>query len=108
MKCSAKSALTRSALYILVAAAFCLPPLPSSAQDRTPDLKGAKLAANQRVSIDFNDVDIHLFIKFISEITGKNFIVDQRVKGKVTIISPSQISVDEAYRVFASVLEVHG
>ncbi len=67
-----------------------------------------KLVSNQRVSIDFNDVDIHLFIKFISEITGKNFVVDQRVKGKVTIISPSQISVAEAYRVFTSVLEVHG
>jgi len=60
------------------------------------------------VSIDFNDVDIGVFIKFISELTGKNFVVDNRVKGKVTIISPSKISVNEAYRVFDSVLEVHG
>ena len=49
-----------------------------------------------------------MFIKFISELTGKNFIVDRRVKGKVTIISPSKISVDEAYKVFESVLEVNG
>lgn len=60
------------------------------------------------VSIDFNDVDIEVFIKFISELTGKNFVIDQRVKGKVTIISPTKISVKEAYRVFESVLEVHG
>ncbi len=60
------------------------------------------------VSIDFNDVDINLFIKFISELTRKNFIVDNRVKGNVTIISPSKISVKEAYRVFESVLNVHG
>jgi general secretion pathway protein D len=60
------------------------------------------------VSIDFNNVDISVFIKFISELTGKNFVIDQRVKGKVTIISPSRISVDEAYKVFESVLEVHG
>lgn len=60
------------------------------------------------VSIDFNNVDINVLIKFISELTGKNFIVDQRVKGKVTIISPSKISIEEAYRVFESVLEVHG
>ena len=60
------------------------------------------------VSIDFNDVDINVFIKFIAELTGKNFIVDNRVKGKVTIISPAKISVDEAYLVFESVLEVHG
>ena len=60
------------------------------------------------VSIDFNDVDINVFIKFISELTGKNFVVDQRVKGKVTIISPEKISLKEAYKVFESVLEVHG
>ncbi|MBW2201257.1 MAG: type II secretion system protein GspD, partial [Deltaproteobacteria bacterium] len=60
------------------------------------------------ITIDFNNVDITIFIKFISELTGKNFIVDRRVKGKVTIISPTKISVKEAYRVFQSVLEVHG
>jgi general secretion pathway protein D len=60
------------------------------------------------ISIDFNDVDISVFIKFISELTSKNFVVDQRVKGKVTIISPAKISVKEAYKVFESVLEVHG
>jgi general secretion pathway protein D len=53
-------------------------------------------------------VDINVFIKFMSELTATNFVVDQRVKGKVTIISPSKISLKEAYRVFESVLEVHG
>ncbi|NIR13300.1 MAG: hypothetical protein GWN86_04855, partial [Desulfobacterales bacterium] len=60
------------------------------------------------VTIDFDNVDIALFIKFISELTGKNFVVDKAVKGKVTIISPTKITVEEAYRVFESVLEVHG
>jgi general secretion pathway protein D len=60
------------------------------------------------VTIDFDDVDIAIFIKFISELTGKNFVIDKAVKGKVTIISPTKISVKEAYRVFESVLEVHG
>ncbi|MDY6953218.1 MAG: type II secretion system secretin GspD [Thermodesulfobacteriota bacterium] len=60
------------------------------------------------VTIDFDDVDILLFVKFMSEVTGKNFVVDQKVKGKVTIVSPTKISVDEAHRVFLSVLEVHG
>jgi len=64
--------------------------------------------AERFVSIDFNDVDINVFIKFISELTGKNFVVDKRVKGKVTIISPTKISVKEAYKVFESVLEVNG
>jgi general secretion pathway protein D len=64
--------------------------------------------AEKLVSIDFNNVDINVLIKFISELTGENFVIDQRVKGKVTIISPSKITVQEAFKVFESVLEVHG
>lgn len=75
------------------------PNLPASASNNS----GKRL-----VSIDFNDVDISVFVKFMSELTGMNFVIDQRVRGKVTIISPSKISVDEAYQVFESVLEVHG
>jgi len=60
------------------------------------------------VTIDFDNVDIGLFIKYISELTGKNFVVDKAVRGNVTIISPTRISVDEAYKVFESVLEVQG
>ena len=67
-----------------------------------------KKQSQQFVSIDFNNVDINVFIKFMSELTGTNFVVDQRVKGRVTIISPSKISLTEAYKVFESVLEVHG
>ena len=74
----------------------------------TDEGKTATDASQRFVSIDFNNVDISVFIKFISELTGKNFVIDQRVKGKVTIISPSKISVDEAYKVFESVLDVHG
>lgn len=60
------------------------------------------------VTIDFQDVDLLAFIKFISEITGENFIIDNKVAGKVTIVSPTKITVEEAYQVFLSVLEVQG
>jgi general secretion pathway protein D len=60
------------------------------------------------ITIDFENVDIRLFIKYISELTGKNFIVDKRVTGNVTIVSPTKISEKEAYKVFESVLNVHG
>ncbi len=63
---------------------------------------------SQEITMDFDQVDINIFIKFISEITGKNFIVDRNVKGRVTILSPKQINVDEAYKVFESVLEING
>jgi general secretion pathway protein D len=60
------------------------------------------------VTIDFNNVDIRVFIKFISELTGKNFVIDKAVRGNVTIVSPKKISVHDAYKVFESVMEVHG
>jgi general secretion pathway protein D len=64
--------------------------------------------SNKTISMDFDQVDIKVFIKFISELTGKNFVIDDKVRGKVTVLSPSKISVDEAYKVFESVLEVNG
>jgi len=75
---------------------------------KTNESSKEKRESEQFVSIDFNDVDINVLIKFISELTEKNFVVDKRVKGKVTIISPAKISMNEAYKVFESVLEVHG
>ena len=66
------------------------------------------VVSNELISIDFNNVDIAVLIKFISDLTGKNMVVDQRVTGKVTIISPDKITVAAAYKVFESVLEVYG
>lgn len=60
------------------------------------------------ITIDFDNVDIQVFIRFISEMTGRNFIIDDKVKGKITVLSPRKITVDEAYKVFESVLEVNG
>jgi general secretion pathway protein D len=69
--------------------------------------KGFEEEARQ-VTMDFRDVEIGTLIKFIGELTGKNFVIDERVKGKITVISPTKISVSEAYKVFESILEVHG
>jgi len=75
----------------------------------SPDNKAPRKDPNDPfVTIDFDNVDLAVFIKFISELTGKNFVIDNAVRGKVTIISPTKISTDEAYRVFESVLEVQG
>ena len=65
-------------------------------------------AGKRFITMDFDNVDIRLFIKYIGELTGKNFVVDKAVQDNVTIMSPTKISVEEAYKVFESVLEVHG
>jgi len=65
-------------------------------------------AAAQGVIMNFTDVEIGTMVKFISELTGKNFVLDERVKGKVSVFSPSKLSQDEAFALFTSVLELKG
>jgi general secretion pathway protein D len=60
------------------------------------------------IVLNFSDVDISTMVKFISDLTGKNFIMDEKVKGKISVFSPSKISTDEAFNVFTSVLELKG
>ncbi len=86
----------------------CLGRVPFPVQEGLCASPETLQAPDKLVSMDFNDMDINVFIKFISELTGKNFIVDRRVKGNITIISPSKITVKEAYMVFESVLDING
>ncbi|MCL5022312.1 MAG: type II secretion system secretin GspD [Nitrospirae bacterium] len=62
----------------------------------------------EKVTFNFVDVDLPTITKFISDITKKNFIFDERVKGKITIIAPSKLNIDEAFNLFTSVLELKG
>jgi general secretion pathway protein D len=62
----------------------------------------------KEVALDFDDVDIRLFIRVMSELTGKNFIIDNNVKGKVTVLSPRKLTIQQAFDVFKSVLAVNG
>ena len=82
--------------------------ISKTVKKETPAKAGGSQGEPKYVTIDFNDVDIRVFIKFISELTGKNFVMNKGVRGKVTITSPRKISISEAYKVFESVLEVHG
>lgn len=59
-------------------------------------------------SFDFPNADIGDIVKAISELTGRNFMLDPGVRGKVTIIAPSKITVAEAYKMFLSALAIHG
>lgn len=68
----------------------------------------AAAASKEKITLQFNDVDIKVVVKFISQLVHKNFIVDDAVKGKVTVISPVPVSVDEAYEIFLSILDVKG
>ncbi len=60
------------------------------------------------VTMNFKGAEIEAVVQFISELTGKNFILDEKVRGKVTVISPGKITPDEAYEVFQAILHVKG
>lgn len=64
--------------------------------------------SGDHVHLNFRDVDILVVIRLMSELTGKNFLVDGNVRGKVTLIAPEPVSIDEAYEVFLSILDVQG
>ncbi len=71
-------------------------------------LAPAKAYAAKTYNIDLNDVEIRKVIETVSEITGKNFLVDDRVQGKVTVIGPKSLTAAEIYQVFLSILQVKG
>ena len=59
-------------------------------------------------TINMKDADIREFIDQVAAITGETFVVDPRVKGQVTVISRSALSLDEVYQLFLSVMSTHG
>lgn len=64
--------------------------------------------AGEGLYLNAVDTDIREIIKQIAKVTGKNFLVDQKIRGKVTIISEDKMTVEEAYQAFLSALEVLG
>lgn len=65
-------------------------------------------AGAESVTLNFKDAELDAVISWVAEQTGRNFVVDPRVKSKVTIVSGKPLNKDEIYQVFLSVLQVHG
>lgn len=61
-----------------------------------------------KVSLDFNEIDIPVFARFIGELTGKNFVLDETIKkqgGKISAFSPTKVSAEQAFNMFVAALE---
>ena len=65
-------------------------------------------SAEEQVRINFRDADIRSVIESVAEITGKSFVLDPRVKGKVTIIAPQAIDTSLLYSAVLSAIQVQG
>ncbi|MFO0687699.1 MAG: type II secretion system secretin GspD [Myxococcota bacterium] len=92
------------AVLALVATLALLAGLAPSARAQA----GGPSGESELVNLDFNDVELNVVIDTISRMTGYNFIYDDRVRGRVTIVSPTEVTVDQAFAVFESVLKVKG
>src|SRR5208283_1031100 len=66
--------------------------------------EGGGVAANGLITMNFQNVEIPVLARFISEITGKNFVVDENVRGRISIISPTRGTPAQAYSIFQSFL----
>lgn len=64
--------------------------------------------ADELIYVNFDQVDIRVMLKAIGDITGINFVVDDSIKGPVTVMSPTKIRLGEIYQVLESILDVKG
>ena len=83
-------------LSLLLLAVFTLP------------LSSASLGQEAGITLNWKDADIRIVVEAVSEATGKNFILDPRVTGKVNLLSAEPMSKGAFYEAFLSILQVHG
>ena len=91
---------TRLMVSILLVSFFSPVAFPASSEVQPANL--------QSVKVDFKEVELPVFIRLVSDVTGKNFIFDEKVTGKVTVITPEKVSVDGLYQLLLSVLQFKG
>ncbi|SPP64752.1 secretin N-terminal domain-containing protein [Nitrospira lenta] len=89
--------------WLVVAAVLSAGPFPTISHAETA------ASASNKITLDFNEVEIPVFVRFISELTGKNFVLDEAIKklgGKISVFSPTKVTPDQAYSMFVAALEV--
>jgi general secretion pathway protein D len=80
----------RAILLLVLSILISLPPMLFAGEPQTG-------SQQHLVTINFDNADISTVAKFISEITGKNFVLDESVRGKVSVIAPARVTPAQAY-----------
>ena len=91
------------ALLGVTALAHAQPPAPGAAPGQATQLSQPQ----QRITPNFKDADITQIAEAVAAATGKNFIMDPRVRAQVTMLSATPMSPDAFYQTFLSILAVH-
>lgn len=110
----------RPNLTTCLAMAEASPPTPQGAYRvvQGPALQGSRAAESRPRSADstrpgtihlnFRNVDIVQMIAMMSALTGRNFLIDDKVRGKVTLMAPTPVTIEEAYQIFLAALAMQG
>ncbi len=83
----------RGARLLATALVFCLAAASALAQ---PTAAPQQLPEDDYVQLDFDNAELTDVIDLIARLTKTNFIYDDRVRGRVTIVSPTPIPIDQA------------
>lgn len=89
----------------LAAALLAAPPLLMAAETGIQTVAGQQ---EERWTINLKDAELREFVDQVAEITGQTFVVDPRVKGQVSVVSKTALSLSEVYQLFLSVMATHG
>ncbi|MDH4239468.1 MAG: type II secretion system secretin GspD [Phycisphaerae bacterium] len=81
---------------------------PSSETDVNLPVLDKPGMADELICVNFDQVDIRMVLKTVGDITGINFVLDDSVRGNVTVMFPTKIRLSEVYKVLESILEVKG
>ena len=60
------------------------------------------------IHLNFRNVDIVPMITMMSALTGRNFLVHDKVQGKITLMAPTPVTIEEAYQIFLAALAMQG
>ena len=63
--------------------------------------------SHAQMSLDLRDASLRDFVQIVAQSTGRNFILDDRVQGNVTVVAPNEVSTSAIYEIFLNVLELN-
>jgi general secretion pathway protein D len=81
---------------------------PESGRIHGPQATSGTRGHDGTIHLNFRNVDVLQIITMMSELTGKNFLVDDKVQGTITLVAPQPVTLEEAYQIFLAALQMHG
>lgn len=93
---------------MFIVAALLASGIIESSRDLLAAKKQKETVKDNTFSLNFNDVEISEFVNVMSQVIGKNIILSDKVKGKITISSAKKVPISEAFNIMKSILEIKG